>query len=230
MSSHPPKDYSKSKFANYEEWHTAKKATLKATYQRNKAKYNKTALDKYHKENPDAIFKVPGGKEKTPRRSQPGRPPGGKNPVKTDGTKYGRPAGKPTIKREGVKYGRPPVKRTHGGIIPRQKYTMRDGVKYGRPKGTGNGIKITKVKEEKEEEGGPTNPVGRPRGQKTIKKPNIVYGHPKGQKNKKHVMHKEGVHYGRPKKTHINIDGTTKQKQTDKTNSEGVAQESVEKL
>ena len=93
-----------------------------------------------------------------------------------------------------------------------------------------NGIKITKVKEEKEEEGGPTNPVGRPRGQKTIKKPNIVYGHPKGQKNKKHVMHKEGVHYGRPKKTHINIDGTTKQKQTDKTNSEGVAQESVEKL
>ena len=113
-----------------------------------------------------------------------------KNPVKTDGTKYGRPAGKPTVKREGVKYGRPPVKRTHGGIIPKQKYTMREGVKYGRPKG-GTGIKITKPKKVKEN----SNPVGRPRGQKTIKKEGIIYGHPKGLKNKCK-----------------NIDGTTSEK------------------
>ena len=208
MSSHPPKDYSKSKFANYEEWHTAKKATLKATYQRNKAKYAKTALDKYHKENPDAIFKVPGGKEKPIRRSQPGRPPGGKNPVKTDGTKYGRPAGKPTIKREGIKYGRP--KKDNPNI--KAKYTMREEVKYGRPKGATTGInRLTKPKKVKEV-GGPTNPVGRPRGQKTIKKEGIVYGHPKGLKNKAKYIHREGVVYGRPKKIKINIetpDGTT---------------------
>ena len=190
MSSHPPKDYSKSKFANYEEWHTAKKAAMRATYQRHKDQYNKKTMDKYHAEHPNARINVSGGKEKPIRRSQPGRPLGQKNPVKTDGTKYGRPAGKPTVKREGVKYGRPPVKRTHGGIIPKQKYTMREGVKYGRPKG-GTGIKITKPKKVKEN----SNPVGRPRGQKTIKKEGIIYGHPKGLKNKCK-----------------NIDGTTSEK------------------
>lgn len=104
----PPKDYSKSKYANYEEWHQAKLISAKINYERNKKKYNEQQINKYHKDHPDAK-RIDKNKPKTVKEKGPGpgRPKGQKNPPPKEGTRYGRPPGIPTKKREGVHYGRP---------------------------------------------------------------------------------------------------------------------------